>query len=291
MRKKFFNAVSSYGGSLSGAFLFVIGINIFIMPHSLYSGTMTGVAQIIESLLVTYTPINPPEGYNLTGTALLILNIPLLIVVLRVTDKSFPIKSIINIVFMTTSMSFVPVPATPIIEDILTSCIVGGVLAGFGAGFTLRCGGSGGGTDLIGVYCSAKYQDFSVGKVSLIIGSVVYTYCMIRYDFKTVVYSSIFTIIYAFTLDQIHYQNIKTSAFIFTTNPDAIDRVVNQFGRGATCWEGKGAYSGQHTHVFITVTTRYEVGQLRRIVHSVDPRAFIIFNNKVDVSGNFLKKF
>ena len=287
MDKSVRSVVWGYIGSLFGAFLFVVGINIIIVPHGLYSGTLTGVAQMIESILVTFTPLQMPENFNLTGTVLLLLNIPLLIIVLRVTNRNFPIKSIINIVFMTTLMSFVPIPATPLIYETLTACIVGGALAGFGAGFTLRCGGSGGGSDLIGAYCSIKYPNFTVGKVSILISIGVYTYCIIQYDLNTVIYSAFFTVIYALTLDHIHYQNIKTSAFIFTTNTDLAKTVNDRLGRGATRWEGKGVYSGQDTHVFITVVSKYEVSRLKRIVSEADPYAFIIFNNKVDVFGNF----
>ena len=279
-----------YAGSLLGAFLFVIGINVIIVPHGLYSGTLTGVAQMMESLLVTFTSLEMPTSFNLTGALLLLLNIPLLIMVLRVTNKNFPIKSIINIVFMTSSMFFVPIPATPLIYDTLTACIVGGVLAGFGAGFTLRCGGSGGGSDLIGVYCSVKHPNFTVGRVAILISTVVYTYCIIRFDLNIVVYSAIFTVIYAFVLDHTHYQNIKTNAFIFTTNPDVIANVNVQLGRGATHWEGKGVYSGKHTHIFVIVISKHEVSRLKRIVTDVDPCAFMIFNNRVDVCGNFEKR-
>jgi len=279
-----------YVGSLFGAFLFVFAINVIIVPHGLYSGTITGLAQVIESVLTMYTPLVIPQRFNLTGTILLLLNIPLMIMVLRVTNTGFPLKSIITIIFMTVSMSFVPIPEVPHIVEPLTAAIVGGAVAGFGAGFTLRCGGSGGGTDLIGVYCAAKFPNFTVGRVSLIVGAFVYSYSLIFFDLNTVIYSALFTTIYAFTLDHTYFQNIKTSALIFTTNPDAVQKVMETLERGATCWEGKGAYSGQHTHIFTTVVSKYEVPRLRRVVYEVDASAFIIFNNKVDVSGNFIKK-
>ena len=290
MKKYIPSALPSYVGSLLGAFMFVIALNVIIVPHQLYSGTLTGVAQIVESLLTSYTSLELPQHFNLTGTVLLLFNIPLMILVLRVTNRSFPVKSIINIVFLTMAMSFVPIPNQPLVYDPLTASIVGGALAGFGAGFTLRCGGSGGGSDLLGVYCSIKYPHFTVGKVALIISIFVYSYSLIRYDLNTTIYSALFTIIYALALDHTHYQNIKTSALIFTTSPDAMQVIMEQLGRGVTCWEGKGAYSGQHTHIFTTVISKYEIPNLKRIVNEADPRAFIIFNHKVDVSGNFIRK-
>lgn len=285
------NVVGSYAGSLFGGFLFVLAINLIIVPHQLYSGTLTGIAQMIESILLMVVGFQLPEGSNLTGTVLLLLNIPLLILALRVTSKSFLLKSIVNIVFISVAMSLVPIPSTPLVGDPLTACLVGGALAGFGAGFTLRCGGSGGGTDIIGVYCSVKYPSFTVGKVSVIIGVIVFSYCLIAYDFNTVVYSALFTAFYVVAIDQAHFQNIKTSAFIFTRNQKAVnDAIIEQLHRGGTYWEGKGAFTDKPSHIYATVVSKYEIHQLKRIVTQADPNAFIIFTNKVDVSGNFERR-
>ena len=91
-------------------------------------------------------------------------------------------------------------------------------------------------------------------------------------------------------LDRTHFQNIKTSALIFTTNPNAVQAIMDEIGRGVTCWEGKGGFSGQHTYIFNVVISKHEVSHLRRIVITADPNAFVIFNNKVDVCGNFIKR-
>ena len=83
-------------------------------------------------------------------------------------------------------MQFTPVPSGPIIEDPLTACILGGIIAGFGSGLTLRNGGSAGGTDILGMYFAKKYPDFSVGKIQNIISAGVYCYCLFRYDIQMV---------------------------------------------------------------------------------------------------------
>jgi len=159
--------IVSYGKSLTGVFLFAFALNIIIVPHELFSGTITGIAQIIESLITSYAPIQMPESFSLTGPALLMINIPLLTLALRVTNINFLIKNIICVAFVSLSMSFIPIPMEPIIYDLLTASIVGGAIAGFGIGFTLRSGGSGGGSDLVGIYCSVKYPNFTVGRVTL----------------------------------------------------------------------------------------------------------------------------
>lgn len=66
-------------------------------------------------------------------------------------------------------MQFTPVPSGPIIEDPLTACILGGIIAGFGSGLTLRNGGSAGGTDILGMYFAKKYPDVITKQIHIFI--------------------------------------------------------------------------------------------------------------------------
>ena len=51
----------------------------------------------------------------------------------------------------------------------LAACLIGGIITGAGIGITLKAGGSGGGIDILGVYFTKKYKNFSVGKLGIII--------------------------------------------------------------------------------------------------------------------------
>ena len=120
-------------------------------------------------------------------------------------------------------MQFTPVATEPIIEDPFTACILGGIIAGFGSGLTLRNGGSAGGTDILGMYFAKKYPDFSVGKIQNIISAAVYGYCLFCYDIQLVVYSAIYLFVMSFVIAKTHMQNIKTSAIIFTKYQEVQD--------------------------------------------------------------------
>ena len=61
-------------------------------------------------------------------------------------------------------------------------------------------------------------------------------------------------------------------------------------GRGVTCWNGQGAYTGEESKILVTVISKYEINQLKRIVLEKDPKAFIIFNEGLNVTGNFEKR-
>ena len=44
------------------------------------------------------------------------------------------------------------------------------------------------------------------------------------------------------------------------------------------------------TVILVTVISKYEIGQSKRIVNEVDKKAFIIFNEGLNVVGNFEKR-
>ncbi len=271
-----------------GCFLFALGFCVFIIPQHFYSGSFTGIAQIIQTLLARYASWKPT--FDLTGIFLYIINIPLMILAWKKIGKSFFMKSLISITVQSLFLSLIPVPVEPPVSDPLTCCVIGGLISGLGSGLVLRSGSSGGGTDILGMYCTKKYPDFSVGKVSLIISAAVFSVCLLLYDLETVVYSAIYSTVFLNVLDHVHYQNIKTSAMVITKNQAVGDMILHSLERGVTVWEGEGGYTHQPTYIYLTVLSKYETGQLKRQIHQADPHAFVIFNNDINVDGYFQKR-
>lgn len=271
-----------------GCLIFAGSFNLFIVPQDLYSGNFTGIAQIFQTLL--RKTVDLPPSTDLTGAFLFLLNIPLLILAYLKISKTFFFKTIFSVVLQTAMISVIPIPPAPWVSDPLTSCLIGGLIGGVGCGTVLRSGSSGGGTDIVGMYCTKHFPDFSVGKISMGIGALVFLYCIFNYDFEHVIYSIIYTVVLTTILDQTHYQNIKTSAIIFTKNPAVEVGILKDLRRGTTRWSGEGGYTHETSYVFLTVISKYEMPRLRRLVHKADPHAFIIFHDVMAVDGNFEKR-
>ena len=60
--------------------------------------------------------------------------------------------------------------------------------------------------------------------------------------------------------------------------------------RGVTYWKGAGAYTNDETYILVTAISKYEVPQIKKIVKDIDPKAFMIFNEGMSISGNFEKR-
>ncbi len=285
-RKFDFAEGMEYVYSVLGGIMYAVGLNLFIFPMGLYIGTITGIAQMIQSI------INNVANTNLamTGLFLFVLNLPLLFLTYRLINKSFFYKTVVTITAQSLAMALVPVAQTPLITDCLTLCVIGGLFCGFGAGFTLRHGGSGGGLDILGVYLSLKFRNFSVGKVALLVSSIVMVYVAISFPVEILIYSIIFTIVYSIVLDHIHYQNVKVFALIVTSNDEVPTFINNRVGRGVTMWEATGVYSRQKKMVIMAIVDKYQFLNLKKNLVELDPQVFMVNSEQIDVTGTFEKQ-
>lgn len=280
--------VKKYIIVILGALIFCLGVNLFIVPVGLYNGGVVGVSQIIRTLIRNY--ISVPNNFDVSGIINFTLNIPLLFIAYKSISKKFFIRTVVSIVAQTVFFTFISIPSVPIIDDRLTACLIGGIITGAGIGITLKAGGSGGGIDILGVYFTKKYSEFSVGKLGMIINAIIYGVCAVLFELPTAIYSIIYTTFFGLIVDKIHYQNINTTAMIFTKAKNIDKRIMSEMGRGVTLWNGYGAYTGEDTLILVTVISKYEIGQLKRIVNDIDEKAFIIFNEGMNVVGNFEKR-
>ena len=270
-----------------GSAMYAAGVSYFITPQNLYAGGMMGTAQIIKTLIVDYLHFNV-GSLDLTGIIYYILNVPLLFLAWKL-NKNFFCKTIVSI----TTLSFLLTVFTiskPILEDKLTSCIIGGIICGIGIGFTLRAGGSGGGLDIFGVYATKNFRNFSVGKVNIVYNCFIYLICALMFNLPTAIYSVLFTTVGATATDRIHSQNIMVQATIFTKVDGVTQLIIDRIHRGVTELDGHGAYTHENVHVLITAVSKYEAHYLRQIIHEFDPHAFIMYNQLYSVDGNFAKK-
>ena len=184
--------IKQYGIIIIGAFLFCLGVNLFISPLGLYNGGVVGISQIIRTIIVDYFP--SVKNFEIAGIINFIINIPLLLIAYKSISKKFFIRTVVSVISQTIFFTVITIPSTAIIDDPLAACLIGGIITGAGIGITLKAGGSGGGIDILGVYFTKKYKNFSVGKLGIIINAIIYGICAILFELPTAIYSVIYTL-------------------------------------------------------------------------------------------------
>lgn len=280
------------GMIILGNLTYSMGVNLMINPIHLYSGGFTGITQLLRTFLIEF--LNVPQviaGIDIMGILYFLVNMPIFIMAYRVMGRKFCISSIISIGMCSVFLALIPVPATPIVSDRILASVVGGLGSGFGAGLVLKAGSSQGGQDLIGVCLAKTHPDFKVGAIGIFISCCIYTICLFMYDIQTVLYSIIFAVMTGVFIDKVHTQNIKIECMIFTKKEGLAEAIMTELNRGATTWEGEGAYTKEGSHVIVTVISKYEETHLREIIAKIDPQAFMIITDNARVAGNFQKRF
>ena len=281
------NYVRRYVYIIGGSFLYALGVNLFVTPMGFFSTGIVGTSQLIRSVLLQYTNIKVPGDFDIAGIINFVLNIPLFILAFTSISKRVFFRTVVSLIVQTISFTLIPIPKVPIIEDPLTSCLIGGIVTGAGSGIVLQASATAGGMDILGFYLTMKIKDFSIGKVSIAFNIVLYTICAVVFSVQTAIYSIIYMVIYSLILDKTHLQNIKTQVTVLSSSLELPQRVTNELGRGVTIWEGISAYTHNDKIIFTTVVSKYEVNVIRHLIMEMDPQAFMIINEGVHVRGNY----
>jgi uncharacterized membrane-anchored protein YitT (DUF2179 family) len=260
--------------TIIGAILIAVGFNLFLIPHQLLSGGVSGI-----SMLIGYF-----TNWNI-GLLYFLFNLPLMIWGLVVIGRRFIVLSVVSVIITTWMMQLFPVSL--VAEAPILAAVFGGVLVGTGSGITLRIGGSSGGFDIVGSILTRKW-DFPLGTtLSLLNAFVILALGYFKKDWDLALYSMLAIYISGKVVDTIHIRNVKVTAFIVTKQKEQLLERLLQLPRGVTLIKAEGAFTHQPHDMLMTVTTRYELVELKKIVKDIDPKAFVNIVETIGILGEF----
>jgi len=264
---------------LIGISLNAFVINAIIIPHTLFTGGLTGI-----SLIIYY--LSPLLGL---GWIYFILNIPLFILAWRKLTLSLIIHSISGML-MTSLMLEVTKGAELQIPEPLVASILAGLFFGLGTGFYLRFGGSAGGLDILAAYMRKSYNlplgvTFNLTNL-LILGSALYFN-----DLMTTFYAGIFIFCNSWMTEKIVSGfSQRNAVMIITDAPHLIAAEISKrLDRDVTFLHASGGYSKKEKEIIYTVINFTETGRLKEIIYEIDENAFItILNTSAVIGTKFL---
>lgn len=275
--------LKNLGIMIIGVFLYVLAMNMFISPANLYTGGVTGIAQLIIAFS------SSAFGIQLSlGGLIFLLNVPLLYLAWRSIGKRFAVLSILTVVLQSVVLELIPMGKFS--DDILLNAVFGGVLIGVGVGMILKIGASTGGTDIVSQYISMKFNG-SFGKYSFGINAVIILLAGITQGWETALYTIISIYITSVVVDRIHTIHQNLTLYIVTSKEDEmIDAIQKQLYRGITVLEGRGAYTKNNKSVLMIVLSSYELYEALAVIKMVDDHAFTNVVRSEMVQGHFVRK-
>lgn len=259
---------------LLSSILIAFSFNMFLLPHQILSGGISGVAMILGLV----TPFN-------TGVIIFLLNIPILFLGYRKLGKQFILYSLFSVAV--TSIAMQVIPLKEISSEPILSSVFGGVLVGIATGFIFRAGGSTAGFDIVGMVLNQK-REIPLGILIFSLNAVVIFISGFIFTWDQALYTMISIFVTGKIVDAIHTRHIKLTLMIITNQGAAVkEKLLSNLVRGITVLEGEGAYTKENRQVLITVISRYELADVKQMVREADPHSFVNITETVDIMGYF----
>lgn len=284
------NALKDYGVITFGLLLYAIGWSAFLLPYEIAAGGLTGVSAIV---------------YYVTGVELQItyfgVNMLLLLIAIKILGLKFCIKTIYGVSVLSVflwllqdlfrdangNLSKILGP-----EEDFMACVIGSALCGFGLGQIFIHQGSTGGTDIIAAIVN-KYKNVTMGRMILYCDIVIISSCYFIFeDWKRVLFGFATMFIVATVIDYVmNYVQQSVQFFIVTKKSDEVSKaILNDANCGATLIPSKGCYSGEPISIIMVIAHKQQSLTIFRIVHEIDPGAFISQTKAAGVYGEGFDK-
>lgn len=259
---------------VTGAFIYSIGLNAFLVANHLAEGGFVGI-----SLLLFYK-----LGWPL-GLTFFVLNIPLLIIAWRQFGLSFVLKTLVGVVAVSVCSSLTSKWRVPT-HDPLLAALYAGVVTGLGLGVLFRTGATTGGADIIARLVRQK-KGIAMGRVMFSMDVCVIALVAIVIGRETAMYSLVALFVGSRVIDfVIEGANSGRALMIISAHTDRIsEAILTGIGRGTTLLKARGGFTGRDLEMIYCVVAREEVVRVQHIVQAIDANAFVVVNNVHEVLG------
>ena len=266
---------------ITGCFIMACGTSFFLLPNRLSSGGFAGIATI------TYYLWKIP-----LGTAMFVMNVPLLILSFFRVGKPFLIKSLLGTVLLTVFIDILD-QFSPFTGDPILACIYGGICMGIGTAIVLKASASTGGTDLLSYIVKSYRPHFHASSIIVAVDMAIIALNVIFFkDIEVGLYSAIAIYLMGKMID-IVFEGIYFTKMMFIISNQyqkIAEKIGKEVDRGSTGIYAKGMYTNEEKMMLLCVGSRNEIAKMKQIALEIDNKAFIITANAREAWGKGFKR-
>ncbi len=257
--------------------VYSVAVSLFLDPNSLAPGGVTGIAIILNRLI-------PVE----TGTLILLINIPILILGAWKFGLRFSLSTIYCTVVISLFTNLLSGVKTATADPLLAG------LAAVGIGWVFKAGATTGGTDIIIKLLRSKMPHLRTGGLFLAMDAVIVA--VSGFVFKNTdvaLYAGLTVFIISLVLDLVLYGRDEAKLmFIISDKSEQITRrLLEELDIGVTHMQGSGAFSGKEKQVILCAVKKATAPKTEVIVKEEDPQAFMIISSATEIYGEGYKSY
>lgn len=271
--------LKEYSLMTAATLVMAAGIYFFKFPNNFVMGGVSGISMLIGSLQNAVSP----------ATAMLIINLVLIVVGFIVFGRDFSIKTVYCSIVLSAALEILELTVPmdgPITGDTMLELVFAVALPAVGSAVVFNLGGTTGGTDIVAMIFK-KHTHLNIGMSLFIVDAVIVVAGFFVNGAKAGMYSLVGLLIKALVVDVI-IENINISKYFFivTTVPDQVCEYINvNLHKGATVWQAKGSYTKEEKTIILAVMTRSQAVSMRNYIKTVDPHAFVVISSTSDIIG------
>jgi uncharacterized membrane-anchored protein YitT (DUF2179 family) len=269
-------------------------LDVFLIPNKIAAGGVSGLATVIFYLMrdTLGSPLVIPVGVQM-----LIFNVVLLAIGIRVRGWRYGAKTLFGAVGLSVAIDVMALPlfagVVPHLaaDNQLLAALWGGALGGLGLGMVFRVGGNTGGTDIVAQLLTKKVP-LGSGQLMLIVDAAVLLFAGVVLGPDLALYGAVAVFVMGTTIDVVQEGLVtEKAAYVFSDQSGPIgEAILHELGRGATAFAARGLYTGEERDVIFTVVSRREIDDLKHIVHTLDPDAFLVISDVHEALGEGFKE-
>ena len=260
-----------------GCVLYGAGIYNFAYASDFAPGGVSGLAILVNTLTKPVISGGVP-----IGLAMLLINIPIILICFRFLGPAYFARSVKTILFSSLIVDTL-MPKLWIYQgNPMLAAIFGGILAGAGLSCIYMRDSSTGGSDFIILSIQKTHPQLSLGAVSLAVDGVVILLGGVVYrKVDAALYGMIMTITYSLIIDKIMIGNDsrKQLTIITSKGKEIADCVTHELQRGVTIVSGRGGFTGAEKDLLICVCSKSEVFRIKRAAHELDATSFVMVSS------------
>jgi uncharacterized membrane-anchored protein YitT (DUF2179 family) len=259
-----------------GSVLLALAYNLFYIPNEVVSGGLSGIGVITHHLL----------GWPV-GVVTLVLNVPLFLAGLRWGGGlTTGVRTLYAIAVMSLAIDGLAPHLPSITRSPLLFIAYGGMLDGVGVGLVLRAQGTTGGTDIIGRLLR-RFTGLEISRGVFIANAIIVGAAAIVFGMEQALYGVMAAAISSVAIDFVLAggRRARQAVIISEQWTSVRDAILSDMERGVTILPAQGAYTGSDRPILLCVVSPTEIAQIRRLVMSFDPRAFVVITATSEVWG------
>ncbi len=232
------------------------------------------------------------------------MDVPLLIIGFSVFGRMFGARTVVSAVLMFVFMYVLTLfigedPATMLNgtinlgDDLLLTCIFGGVLVGVGLGLVVKTRATTGGTDIVAMLLT-KFTAMRFSRAMLLVDSaVIICGLVVMGDWLIPLYSLVTIYVMSQVIELVvdGTSHDKLILIISDHNARMEGFILEDMGRGATYIRTAGMYTKRERDMVFLVVSRREVGAVQNKIKEIDPEAFVVVLNAQETFGDGFKPF